>query len=354
MGDSRSQEDAALREHLQAVAKGIAAGDVVPVLGAGVNRCGRPSDQAFSRGRFLPSGGELTAYLAGQYGFKTSTEVEVKCPECGCKHKIIQPVSDMQDLSRVSQYAKTEKGDGPLYKELHDIFGAEYPRTRLHRFLANLPRVLRKRGYPSYQLIVTTNYDDVLERAFQLAREPFDLVIYEAKKDVPNKKARQGKFWHRAHGEPPKLIDAPQKYDKLPIEPVSGKLTRTIILKIHGAVDQARFEESSFVITEDDYIDYLTRADISKLLPVQLAAKLQRSHYLFLGYSLRDWNLRVMLRRIWGEQQLSWKSWPVQLNSSAWDRKFWAKQGVEYTTADIKKYTLSLRAQVHGLPKRAS
>ena len=35
-------------------------------------------------------------------------------------------------------------------------------------------------------------------------------------------------------------------------------------------------------------------------------------HFLFLGYSMRDWNLRVILSRIWGAQQLDLKSWAVQ------------------------------------------
>jgi hypothetical protein len=36
------------------------------------------------------------------------------------------------------------------------------------------------------------------------------------------------------------------------------------------------------------------------------------SHFLFLGYSMRDWNLRVILNRLWGAQQLDLKSWAVQ------------------------------------------
>ena len=33
---------------------------------------------------------------------------------------------------------------------------------------------------------------------------------------------------------------------------------------------------------------------------------------LFLGYSLSDWNLRVILNRIWGARKLVGKSWAVQ------------------------------------------
>jgi hypothetical protein len=89
-----------------------------------------------------------------------------------------------------------------------------------------------------------------------------------------------------------------------------------VILRLHGAVDRVGSEWDSFVITEDHYIDYLTRADISNLLPVTLAARLRRSHYLFLGYRLRDWNLRVILHRIWGQQRLTYKSWAIQQDSA--------------------------------------
>jgi hypothetical protein len=43
-----------------------------------------------------------------------------------------------------------------------------------------------------------------------------------------------------------------------------------------------------------------------------LAVKLRKSHFLFLGYSLRDWNLRVIFHRILGAQRLKYKSWAIQ------------------------------------------
>ena len=47
------------------------------------------------------------------------------------------------------------------------------------------------------------------------------------------------------------------------------------------------------------YIDYLSRSPIESLVPVQILDKLRDSHCLFLGYTVRDWNLRVFLKRIW-------------------------------------------------------
>src|SRR5262249_22034363 len=137
-------------------------------------------------------------------------------------------------------------------------------------------------------------------------------------------------------GGEPILIDKPNEYN----EASSDK--QTVILKIHGAIDRSSPERDSFVITEDDYIDYLTRTDISNLLPVTIAAKLRRSHFLFLGYGLRDWNLRVILHRIWAERRLSFKSWAVQLAPQPIDQKLWQKRDVDILDLKVEEYIAKL------------
>ena len=127
---------------------------------------------------------------------------------------------------------------------------------------------------------------------------------------------------------------------------------RTIILKIHGAVNRAVSdgEGDSYVITEDHYIDYLTRTDLANLVPVTLTAKLRKSHFLFLGYGLRDWNLRVILHRIAGEQRLSYKSWAIQRSPTPLDQKFWGRRDVDILDIDLARYIGSLRGRLRLMP----
>ena len=70
-----------------------------------------------------------------------------------------------------------------------------------------------------------------------------------------------------------------------------------------------------------------------------LAAKLRRSHFLFLGYSLRDWNLRVILHRIWGEQQaeLQVLGDPARPRAPS-TREFWEQRGVEILDVALEDY----------------
>jgi hypothetical protein len=125
-----------------------------------------------------------------------------------------------------------------------------------------------------------------------------------------------------------------------------------VILKIHGAIDRANPDSSSFVITEDHYIEFLTRGtDVSTLVPVRLAEKMKDSHFLFLGYSLRDWNLRVILRRIWLEQQRRKQSWAIQRDPEEFDKKFWIKKDVDIVDIDLGSYIEKLNERLDALQR---
>ena len=73
-------------------------------------------------------------------------------------------------------------------------------------------------------------------------------------------------------------------------------------------------------------------------MPVGLAAKLQRSHFLFLGYTMADWNLRVVLRRLWGDHPLSYRSWAVQPDAKLLEREFWRRLDVDVLEAPLDEY----------------
>ena len=298
------------------VARAFVNGWIVPFLGAGANLCGRQG--TWKRpGNTLPSGKELARYLARECDY---------------------PNADSENLVRVTQYQATMEGAAPLYRRLRDVFVNDYEPSPLHRFLAQLPRSLeRSFGKPRYQLIVSTNYDDALERAFRDADQPFDLFAYIAWGK------HLGKFvWTPAQG-PPEVIDTPGEW----VEPILAE--RPVILKIHGAIDRATSDGDSYVITEDHYIDFLQRTEIDELIPASILPALQAAHFLFLGYGLSDWNLRVILQRIWQQQNHDWSSWAVQHETSPLDQKFWTKRGVDIQIVDLLAYVQGLEAALEAL-----
>jgi hypothetical protein len=281
-------------------------GRVVLFTGAGVHMFIRGRDEPWGLGRFLPSGAELAAHLAQFTSYQGR---------------------DKDDLLRVSQYLALVEGSAPLYERLHEVLDADYPATPLHALIADLPSRMRARPTRrSFPLVVTTNYDDVLERSLSAAGEPFDVIWYVADGD------QRGKFWHRTPDGKCLLIEKPNEYTAVSTD------ERLVVLKIHGNVDRAQPEQDSFVITEDHYIEYLTNTDVASLLPVMIAKTLNTSHFLFLGYGLRDWNLRVILHRMWTKRRLGYTSWAVQKEPTELDTRFWRLRQVEVLDCDLGAY----------------
>ena len=124
-----------------------------------------------------------------------------------------------------------------------------------------------------------------------------------------------------------------------------------MILKLHGQVERTSAREwESFVVTEDDYIDYLAQTEIAAAVPVSLAARLRRSHFLFLGYTMADWNLRVILHRLWGDQPLSYHSWAVQPEPKPLEREFWHRRDVDVLELPFEEYAQILGSYVAAQP----
>jgi hypothetical protein len=301
-----------LDRHCHVVARRLAEGRVIPFLGAGAGLCGRPADANWREGSYLPSGSELAAHLAESYAYPDSE----------------------QELVRVSQYVELTAGDAVLFEELHSIFAGAYAPNKLHTLLAELPGLLRERGCQTCgQVVITTNYDDALERAFERAGEPVDVVCYVEAADEP------GTFVHvRSGGD--RVPITRHEYRDFDVD------SRSLILKIHGAVDRTDASRDSYVITEDDYIEYLAVEDISRLIPAYLMARMRTSHFLFLGYGLKDWNFRVILHKIWSQQVRHFASWAIQLGSGEIERRLWDRHGVELLDASLEDWVDAMREQL--------
>ena len=107
------------------------------------------------------------------------------------------------------------------------------------------------------------------------------------------------------------------------------------------------------MITEDNYIDYLSGGDIGALIPIALWQRMTSNSFLFLGYSLSDWNLRVILHRLWGDQPLSYRSWAVQPEAKPLEREFWRRRDVEVVELPFEDYAETLGRFVAAQPAGA-
>jgi hypothetical protein len=301
--------------HFDSVLAGLMRGRLTPVLGAGVNLCARTPDESRAwLGRFPPSGAELAFHLA----------VEFKYPPT-------EPI----DLLRVSQYIYAIRGgSGPLYDALHDVFDKPFRPTPVHEFIASVPAAVRDAPRPGRPpVIVTTNYDDLMEVALQERGEEYDVIVYVAEG------VNEGRFCYCPPGGRLQPIAEPRS--NLDFDPDR----RTIVLKIHGYVDRLNSDDDnddSYVITEDHYIEYLTRMDLDNLIPVKVLERLRNCHFLFLGYSLADWNLRAILYKLWTDRRRDRDWWAIQMRPGELERKSWRRRGVEILDVPLDDYIRQL------------
>ncbi len=234
------------------------------------------------------------------------------------------------NLRYLSQYYILTIDAVDLYNKLDDILKRleqQYQPSSLHRFLAQLPRIMYAHKYPKsspgfpFQLIVTTNYDDMLERAFRDEQQSFDVVFYIA--DGPEK----GKFKHKTYEGELRLIDT-SEYDQLPLLKQQGNSQppRPIILKLFGSCEKVW--ENKFVATEQ-HIAYLI-STLKQNLPMSLTRILKQAnenHILFMGYSPSDSDLQLLMNCLWPNNRMPAKSWllhpakPGKLEKKLWEER---------------------------------
>ncbi len=135
-------------------------------------------------------------------------------------------------------------------------------------------------------LVTTTNYDQHFERAYQaeFGRSP-GVIVYRGGEDAN----LRGAALHEGIGDVDPRTWLPRG---------SG----THLYKMHGCITHATLSQGdnhNLVITEEDYINFLSNAlshDENKMLLPYVLGKISRSSPLFIGYSLADWNFRVIFK----------------------------------------------------------
>jgi len=157
-----------------------------------------------------------------------------------------QPGSNYLTLA---EYYRIKKGAiGPLRSWMDVQWSAgdeEIRNSRLHHLIIEL----------DFPLIYTTNYDRNIERAYELAGKAFAKIVDV--RDLPE-------------------VD----------------LEATQIVKFHGDFD----DDASIVLTETDYYD---RLSFESPLDLKLRADALARPILFIGYSLSDINIRLLLHKLW-------------------------------------------------------
>ncbi|MHC4508103.1 MAG: SIR2 family NAD-dependent protein deacylase [Planctomycetota bacterium] len=177
-----------------------------------------------------------------------------------CKCKKYCPKKRCKDLQRISLCMETTPALGRqrLVKCLAEHLRKGKKPSPILKMLAQLP----------FQIIVTTNYDGLMGAALQQFGKPPSIHVYD-----PSDNATA------------------LEMDQDPTE------EEPLLFKMHGDLDN----QDSIVITDEDYIKFVQRmAEKDDMHPVPQYVRYRMKQWptLFVGYSLIDYNLRLIFRTL--------------------------------------------------------
>jgi hypothetical protein len=212
--------------------------NTTPFLGSGISR------------EHFGSGNELAEKIANAFDY---------------------PFDDVFNLAKVAQFAAIKKRDSYRVRK----FVADYIKSKELPDFDNPSephRILAKLDLPIY---ITTNYDH---------------LMYEALKSDGKKPVIEFCRWN----DLAQIQGKPSIFDKEKVNYFDS--ANPLVYHIHGEVENPQ----SMVLTEDDYLNFIVKLylDIDRLFPAEIKLAFVSSSILFIGYSLSDWNLRIILRKI--------------------------------------------------------
>jgi SIR2-like domain len=188
-----------------------------------------------------PLGGELAQKLAD-----------------ACRYKERFPNHSCWDLQRVALCAEKTLGRKVLVDLLQKFLMEGKKPSAAVKMLAAMP----------FRIVVTTNYDRLLEQALiQQGKDP-DIFVYDPDENRPTRDSTD---------------DPTEKRPRL--------------FKMHGDLQK----KESIVITDEDYITFVQRMsdkDAMHPVPETIRYYMKKWRTLFVGYSLLDYNLRLLFRTL--------------------------------------------------------
>lgn len=197
-------------------------------------------------------------------------------------------------LTSITSYYESVADRQALWDNLSSVISHKRQTTTTHRLLAAAAKYhLSARRRPDY-LIVTTNYDCLMEEALAaydvpyvtlLTRRSDQKVVVRFSEQIPdaeylnelNRGDADGNaannFVLQKTGDPPNLV---------------------VIYKIHGCLNPSleRERDDGVIISDNDYVGYIKQMGKGSVIPASVNTLMNNKPFLFLGYSLNDWNIR--------------------------------------------------------------
>ena len=220
------------------------------------------------------------------------------------------------NLQRVALCYQQQISRENLVEELDKAVGKTKKPSAAVRALAELP----------FQIVITTNYDQLFERALRrdaVGKDPV-VLVYD-----PNDNRKTADF--------PNVLTGMDRMSPW-------------LFKMHGDIAS----RDSIVITDEDYINFVRR--MTALgdyypIPETLQLALKQLPVLFVGYGLLDFNLRLLFRALrWRLDQAERpKCYSVDVRPDPLVKTVWTQElGLSFIVEDVWSFVPRLYREVLG------
>ena len=122
-----------------------------------------------------------------------------------------------------------------------------------------------------------------------------------------------------------------------------------LLFKMHGWVQRRSSDgDDDVIITEDDYVDFMATSGgvVDPYFPPARSPRRTRRRFLFLGYSLYDWNFRVFLRFLALRRALSShdkkRHFAIQRHPDELEVELWQGRNVSVYDGDLSEFCTHL------------
>lgn len=214
-----------------------------------------------------PAGSRFKYELAPPSGAELSRRLADECE---------YPDQDVTNLQRVSLYFQF--GPNGSRNELVKAIRKETTKVEVKEQSGNIavrdidpsPALHMLAALP-FPIIITTNYDHLFDIALNRANTTKGV----AKQPIP------------------RIYDPKRTPDVVPLDPSERE---PILLKLHGDINKPE----SIVVTEEDYLVFIQKMSDLHEHPIHenIRARINNWPILFIGYSLKDYNLRLLFRTL--------------------------------------------------------
>lgn len=240
-------------------------------------------------------------------------------------------------LTSITNYFEKVSDRDSLWDYLRLVISTKEKYTRTHRLIASAAKLHLEQTqvYDDY-LVITTNYDCLMEKALDEVKAPYVVLVT---KNSDHKVLVRFAPW---------MENAAELTEKYSNKSTPKNFTMqeaekyVVVYKIHGCLNPELTEEDEgVIISDDDYVNYVSQMSTNDgAIPAYVNSAMQGKPFLFLGYSLNDWNVRSIFETLRKQRNPTRKirDFSVMYSVRDFEKIFFDKNNVQIFRTDLKNY----------------